>query len=230
MKRNLIITGAGALVVAVALIGGTMAANNAQTAEAAQAEISVNGLQGGIEVTSTDPIFDGASGINATPGGDYKIERCVRNSGGKLDYDAYFKAVIYKSWLDSNGEYINIAETDIAEDRLYTNGQKYDEVEVGDVVNGWLVSYVDDEEIELFYTQPVPVGAASSNFLEGISFAENLDNRYCGASYDLQFEITAVQANHGTDAFASALGLYPIMGADGKTIVAVSEDKPVQAE
>ena len=155
MKRNVMIAGAGAIMVAVALLGGTMAANNAQTAEAAQAGISVNGLEGGIDVTTTDPVFDSESGIAATPGGDYKIVRSAVNSGATADYNAYFKAVIYKNWLDGSEEYIDIAETDVLEDRPYIgegDDRIYlDEVAVGDVVNGWLVSYVDEEEIELFY-------------------------------------------------------------------------------
>jgi len=221
------IAGAGAILVALSLIGGTMAANNAQTSEAAQADISVNGLSGGIEVTSTDPVFEAESGVAATPGGDYEIVRCVKNAGGELDYDAYFKAVIYKNWLDSEESYIDTAETtDVMEDRPHVGDVYLDEAEVGDVINGWLVGYVDEEEIDLYYTKPLGVGEQSTNFIEGISFAENLGNAYMDATYSVAIEVTAVQANNGADAMASTLGIYPVLDENG-IIVSVSEEKPV---
>ncbi|MCR5641198.1 MAG: hypothetical protein K6G04_07600 [Lachnospiraceae bacterium] len=230
MKRKYMIAGAGAILVAVTLIGGTMAANNAQTSEAAQADISVNGLAGGIEVTSTDPVFEAESGVAATPGGDYEIVRSVKNAGGELDYDAYFKAVIYKSWLDGEESYMDTTETeDVQEDRPHVADTYYDEVEAGDIVNGWLVGYVDEEEIVLYYTKPLGVGEQSTNFVEGISFAENLGNAYMDATYSFGIEVTAVQANNGADAMASTLGIYPVMDENG-VIVSVSEEKPIAAE
>ena len=229
MKRNVMIAGAGAIMVAVALIGGTMAANNAQTAKAAQAEISVNGLDGGIAVSTTDPVFDSEQGIAAVPGGDYKIARHAVNDGNLVDYDAYFKAVIYKSWMDRTEEYIDVTETEVLEDRPYIGeGESrvyLDEVAVGDVVNGWLVAYVDDEEIELFYTQKVAPKAATTNFIDGIAFSEELSNKFTNAMYGIEFEVTAVQANDGEDAIASALGYYPVIDETGN-IVSVSEEKP----
>ena len=229
MKRNVMIAGAGAIMVTVALIGGTMAANNAQTAKAAQAEISVNGLDGGIDVTTTDPVFNSEEGIAATPGGDYKIVRSAVNSGATGDYNAYFKAVIYKSWMTGTEEYIDITESEVLEDRPYIGDGEdriyLDEVKAGDVVNGWLVAYADEEEIEMFYTKQVAPKAATTNFIEGVSFAEDLSNKYCDAMYAIDFEVTAVQANNGQDAIASALGLYPVIDEDGN-IVSVSEEKP----
>lgn len=229
MKRNLIITGAGALVVAVALIGGSMAANNAQTAEAAQAEISVNGLKGGIGIGDNNSAIFSEDGIAATPGGDYEIERYAVNAGEQADYAAYFKVVIYKSWEDGKGEYIDIASTeDVVEDQVYVGEEKevYEPgLEAGTIINGWMVAYADEEEIELFYTKPVPVGEATTPFINGVSFTQNLDNDYCDASYNLEFEVTAVQANNGEEAFGSALGLYPTLDSDGN-IIALSEEKP----
>lgn len=230
MKRNLIITGAGALVVALALIGGTMAANNAQTAEAAQAEISVNGLKGGIGIGENDSAIFSEEDIAATPGGDYEIERYAVNAGEKGDYASYFKVVIYKAWEDSKGEYIDIADSDVVEDTVYVGEEKqvYEPgLEVGTTFNGWRVEYADEEEIVLFYTEPVPVGEATAPFINGVTFTTNLDNQYCGATYNLEFEVTAVQANNGKDAFASTLGLYPTFDSDG-TIIDLSEEKPVE--
>ncbi|MBQ5385955.1 MAG: hypothetical protein IIU40_02805 [Lachnospiraceae bacterium] len=229
MKHKYTIAGVGIILIAVALIGGTMAANNAQTSQAAEAEISVNGLKGGIEVSSEDPVFAKNSDVTATPGGDYDLSLNAVNAGGDLDYASYFKAVIYKEWNDANGDYIDPVESEaITEDRVRIGDTYLDEVEPGDVVNGWIVASVDEEEIVLFYTKPVDVGQATTPFIDGVTFAENLDNRYTQATYNLDFEVTAVQTVSGEAAFASSFGVYPVINEDGN-IVSVSEEKPATA-
>ena len=228
MKHKYTIAGVGIILIAVALIGGTMAANNAQTSQAAEAEISVNGLKGGIEVSSEDPVFAENSDVTATPGGDYDLSLNAVNAGGDLDYASYFKAVIYKEWNDANG-YIDPVESEaITEDRVRIGDTYLDEVEPGDVVNGWIVASVDEEEIVLFYTKPVDVGQATTPFIDGVTFAENLNNRYTQATYNLDFEVTAVQTASGEAAFASSFGVYPVIDENGN-IVSVSEEKPATA-
>ena len=229
MKHKYTIAGVGIILIAVALIGGTMAANNAQTSQAAEADISVNGLKGGIEVSSEDPVFAKNSDVTATPGGDYDLSLNAVNAGGDLDYASYFKAVIYKEWNDANGDYIDPVESEaITEDRVRIGDTYLDDVEPGDVVNGWIVASVDEEEIVLFYTKPVDVGQATTPFIDGVTFAENLDNRYTQATYNLDFEVTAVQTASGEAAFASSFGVYPVIDENGN-IVSVSEEKPATA-
>ncbi len=229
MKHKYTIAGVGIILIAVALIGGTMAANNAQTSQAAEAEISVSNLTGGIEVSSEDPVFAKNSDVTATPGGDYDLSLNAVNAGGDLDYASYFKAVIYKEWNDANGVYIDPVESEaITEDRIRIGDTYLDEVEPGDVVNDWIVASVDEEEIVLFYTKPVDVGQATTPFIDGVTFAENLNNRYTQATYNLDFEVTAVQTVSGEAAFASSFGVFPELDENGN-IVSVSEEKPATA-
>ncbi len=229
MKHKYTIAGVGIILIAVALIGGTMAANNAQTSQAAEADISVNGLKGGIKVSSEDPVFAENSDVTATPGGDYDLSLNAVNAGGDLDYASYFKAVIYKEWNDANGVYIDPVESEaITEDRIRIGDTYLDEVEPGDVVNDWIVASVDEEEIVLFYTKPVDVGQATTPFIDGVTFAENLNNRYTQATYNLDFEVTAVQTVSGEAAFASSFGVFPELDENGN-IVSVSEEKPATA-
>ena len=229
MKHKYTIAGVGIILIAVALIGGTMAANNAQTSQAAEAEISVSNLTGGIEVSSEDPVFAENSDVTATPGGDYDLSLNAVNAGGDLDYASYFKAVIYKEWNDANGEYIDPVESEaITEDRIRIGDTYLDEVEPGDKVNDWIVASVDEEEIVLYYTKPVDVGEATTPFIDGVTFAENLNNRYTQASYHLDFVVTAVQTVSGEAAFASSFGVFPELDENGN-IVSVSEEKPETA-
>lgn len=227
MKRSVICAGVGAIIIAVALIGGTMAANNAETSKAASANISVNKLSDAIDVKGTDNVFDQKKGLEVIPGGDYKISRCVRNTGTKGDYDSYVKAVIFKSWSDVNDQYIDTSKTDMIEDEAFVTVDNkktaWNNIKEGDTLNGWLVGHVDDEQIVLYYTQPLPVGEITSPFIDGVSFSNKLDNKYTNASYDVKFEITSVQKFGGKDAIASAFGVMPTFDKNG-IITAVSED------
>lgn len=230
MKHKYTIAGVGIILIAVALIGGTMAANNAQTSQAAEADISVNGLKGGIEVSSEDPVFAENSDVTATPGGDYDLSLNAVNAGGDLDYASYFKAVIYKEWKDSNKNYIDPVESeDVIEDLVRIDDTYLDEtVKAGDIINGWIVGSVDEEEVVLYYTKPVAVGEATTPFIDGVRFSESLSNRYTGASYNLKYEVTAVQTVSGEAAFASSFGVFPVIDENGN-IVSVSEEKPATA-
>lgn len=227
MKRKVLYAGVGAVLVAVALIGGTMAANNAKTSSAASANISVNKLSDTIDVKGTDNVFDKNKGLKVIPGGDYTISRKVRNAGKEGDYDSYVKAVIYKSWKDNKGEYIDTSKTDVIEDQAFvsTDSKKtaWNDVKEGETHDGWLVGHVDDEQIVLYYVKPLPVGESTTPFIDGISFDSNLNNAYANASYDVEFEVTSVQKYGDSDAIASAFGVMPAFDKNGN-ITSVSED------
>jgi len=227
VKRSVVYAGVGAMIISVALIGGTMAANNAETSKVALANISVNKLSDVIDVKGTDNVFDQKKGLTVIPGGDYVISRRVRNIGTEGDYNSYIKAVIYKGWVDPQGQYVDTSKTEMMEDEAFVivdnKKMAWNNIKEGDALNGWLVGHIDDEQIVLYYTRPLSVGEITSPFIDGTSFSDKLNNDYADSSYDVRFEVTSVQEFGGKDAIASAFGIMPTFDKDGN-ITAVSED------
>ena len=83
--------------------------------------------------------------------------------------------------------------------------------------NGWLVQYADEEQIVLYYTKPLQASgeSTSTNFMDGISFDEELGNQYADKELALEYVVTAVQANNSEAAMAAEWGMFPVFDANG---------------
>ncbi len=242
MKKKYLLMGiAGALVVCTTA-AGSLAALNAETENSATATISVDNI--GVEITEKNKAgkYQDAYTLDSqgiTPGTTVKIGRNVTNTIGNAEgnaYDVYVKAVIYKSWekdIDQDGtpDYIDVSATeDLTEDVVYlgdTAVEKvaWDEAEAT-VINDWVVGYADEEQIVLFYKEPISLGETTTEFISNVLFSPELNNDYTNATYQLDFEVTAVQKNNGVAAIAAELGVFPHFSEDGKgTILSVSENE-----
>lgn len=242
MKKKYLLMGiAGALMVFTAA-AGSLAALNAKTQEGATATISVDNI--GVKITEKNKAgrYADAHSVNSqgiTPGTSLEISRNVTNTLGTAEgkaYDVYVKAVIYKSWekdTDGDGiaEYIDVSATEnLTEDIVYIGDTPVEKVAWDDgkatVINDWVVGYADEEQIVLFYKEPIAQGETTTDFISSVLFAPELSNDYTNASYQLDFEVTAVQKNNGVSAIAAELGVFPHFSEDGKgTIMSVSENE-----
>ncbi len=235
MKKKYLLMLTVALMVSTVLIGGTLAALNITTETgigAATVDISVKDI--GITINKEGIIKSGTEQIKTSPGGTYPCHYNVVNqlkAGSGSAYDVYTKVVMYKSWYSSNGEYMDTQWEGFYPDTLtfsgnYGNDVNYVNLKPGEITeNGWLVQYVDREQIILYYTKPISQGKSSTNFLDGIIFSNQMGNNYAGAHYSLEFEVTAVQANNSKDAIAAEFGVFPRFDSDG-TIISISEERP----
>ena len=224
-KKYLLMVIAGALVLAT-MIGGTLAALNVKSEEAATADISIKSV--GVTIYDEQTPLGTLTEEKTTeivPGTDVAMARKVVNSVSD-GYDVYVKVVIYTIW-EVDGEQL-YPETGAADLLYVESGEKgrQDLAAAGmnEKVNGWIVQYADDEQIVMYYSRPVKPDAATSDFISGIKFTEAIGNEYANASYHMEYQVTAVQANNAADAIAAELGVFPVFDEDGN-IIAISEEK-----
>ena len=231
VKKKYLLMLTTAVVAVTALIGGTMATKSDYSSSIIE-KISERSLK----VKTVSDIDDD---IKIMPGGESEVSYKVKNVGG---YDVYAKVYVIFDWEQNNKE----AKIDKDEDMLslYINtGNKknanyveipkngsdvyigsYDEqIKVGD----WIVTYYDNEQLQMYYTKPISSDSQSQDFLSMISCNSDMDNKYSKAKLNIETEVNAVQVNNEEDAIAAEWGVYPQFSVDScnnKVINYISED------
>ena len=180
-------------------VGSTMAAFVTKTSEHAVADISVKNVKVTAAGTKEGAFTVGKEG-GVTPGDTIYCPLWVENSGS--GYDIYVKVDLYKTW---NKEGLDAASGMI--DR-----EKEDE--------NWLLWYEDEEQLTLYYRYPLAAtkknnANRTTNFMEGLLFPPEMNNAYADASMNIEYKITAVQANNGEAAIAAEWGVFPVFDANG---------------
>ena len=219
MKKKYLLMGAAGVLVLSTMIGGTLAALDTATTEGATADISVKSIGVTMNNASGSDVVDGSIVLDAgaVPGGDYACSYNVSNNVAD-GYDIYVKVEIYKYWAEDalESKYDSIFFN--YDDEKVTYPQEMEESYFTE--NGWLVQYADDEQIVLYYTKPLKASDdvalnTSTNFMDGISFDEALGNAYTNKKLNLEYVVTAVQANNSEAAMAAEWGMFPVFDENG---------------
>lgn len=222
MKKKYLLMGIAGVFVLSTMIGGTLAALDTSTTEGATADISVKSIGVAINGATGSETVDGdiVPASDTVPGGYCDCAYNVSNDASD-GYDIYVKVEIYKYWLDDTAEilsskYDNICYKDEDENIAYP--QELDNSYLAG--NDWLVQYVDDEQIVLYYTKPLKASgnieeSTSTNFMDGISFDALMGNEYADKQLKLEYIVTAVQANNSSDAIAAEWGMFPVFDENG---------------
>ncbi len=228
MKKKYMLMGIAGVLTAATLAGGTFAALNA-TSDKAMAQINIMSV--GVTIYDEKNALSGGYTEEKTkvmPGETYLMPRFIKNTE-ENGYDVYVKVVINKNWEAADG-------TDI--DLDFVTGEKADILYIQDgkenkslealekrKINDWIITYADAEEIVMFYTKPLAYNEATTDFISGITFDETMDSKHFAlASYNLNYEVTAVQANNAKDAIAAELGMFATFDNNGN-IVDISETR-----
>lgn len=212
-KKLLLMCAAGALVMATA-VGGTLADFSTSTESKGVARITVNSL--GIDMAADDGsgrlVLDT---ISAMPGGMVQLQEqnIVNNVEG--GYALYTRVTINKKWTNP--------QLDGSKIRLYAaSGETQTELVAGTVVNDWIVWHADEEQVILYYTQPLSEGESSTNIIDAIGFDAHMGNAYANAQVQIDFVADAVQTIAAADAIPSEWGVYPVIAEDG-SIISIEE-------
>lgn len=231
MKKKYMLMGIAAVLILATMVGGTLAAFNTKS-EKTSANISIKSV--GVTVIQDEPTALGdkaqkdASAI--VPGSRIEMPRTVQNNIAD-GYDVYVKVVIYHTWEKEDNHLVDADEADViyvnageSEQSLYEAAHPDESSSADGKVNDWIVQYADDEQIILYYTKPVAPNQTTSNFMDGICFKETMGNDFANATYTLEYQVTAVQANNAKDAIAAELGVFPEFDENGN-IISVSETR-----
>ena len=228
MKKKYMLMGIAGVLTAATLAGGTFAALNAAS-DKAMAQINIKSV--GVTIYDEKNALSGGyteEKTNVMPGETYLMPRFIKNTE-ENGYAVYVKVVINKNWEAADG-------TDI--DLDFVAGEKADILYIQDgkenrsleslgksKINDWIITYADAEEIVMFYTKPLAYNEATTDFISGITFDETMDSKHFAlASYNLNYEVTAVQANNAKDAIAAELGMFATFDNNGN-ILDISETR-----
>lgn len=209
MKKKLALMGIAGVLVLTAIVGGSLAAINAQS-DTGESVISTKALGIGIYEEGTEAAKTVVTAEKIMPGDTVDRPMCVENDveGG---YDLYVRVTINKSWGDYDGStFEKDFEADTSAIGIYRES------------SDWIMAYEDEEQLVLYYTRPLAAGESSSNFMDALVISEELGNRYANKAAQLEVEADAVQKFAGEDAVASAWGVTVTLDAEGN-ITSVTE-------
>lgn len=225
-KKYLLMAAAGVLVLST-MIGGTMAALNTSTengAGAASVEVSVKEIGVGIRGNGQE---SEVKIPDAVPGEEVSYPAFVTNDTAE-GYSIYAKVVLNKYWtelstMEREGEYADLPADEFATVFVSDGTDVSQKTEIPKVsgtdgqvkINDWLITYADDEQIVMYYTKPLEAGEKSENFMDSISFSNQMGNDYTDKEYHIGITVTAVQTASGEDAIAAELGVFPVIDENG---------------
>lgn len=222
MKKRYLLMGVAAVFVLSTMVGGTLAALDTATIDGATAEISVKSIEVSLNgADSAETVEENAEITSqAMPGGNYGCSYNVCNTA--VDgYDIYVKVEIYKYWTDDESGVLESKYDSVYYEKDGVENVYPQELEDAYVTeNGWLVQYADEEQLILYYTKPLKTAgnmgeSMSANFMDGIVFDESLGNEYADKELQLEYVVTAVQANNSEAAMAAEWGMFPVFDSNG---------------
>lgn len=223
MKKKAILMGLALALAATAAIGTTLAGYNTETDRAGVADISVRNLS--IQILDESvPTSDSAQIDFRVPGDMVELERQVINNEAN-GYELYTRVTINKSWakrsdLDSNMIHLllDVSETGEA-DYIELARENADAL----LARGWILWYQDDEQVILFYQDPLSVGESTGAVLSAVLIDEEIDNEYADQDIEIAFCTDAVQKVAVNAAMPSEWGVYPVFEEGSDKLLAVEE-------
>lgn len=213
MKKKLILMSVAGILVMTAVIGGTLAGFQTESAQG-KTDITTKSL--GIALDEETLVAD-----NYMPGAEVEMPYCVTNSV-KEGYDLYTRVTLYKYWKDE-------PELDAEKIHLYTKDASGNAVELkasedGQIVqiNDWFIQYADSEQIVLYYAKPMAAGDVTDNVLDTLIVDASVNNAYAGKEIVVEVIADAVQKIAADASIPSEWGVYPTFDEAGN-IVAITE-------
>lgn len=209
MKKKMILMGVAAVLVLSAMIGGTLAGFNTQS-EQGRTDIVVKALS--IDLLGADVAFDSTEIASVMPGGAVDMPYNVKNDI-EDSYDLYTRVTIYKYWENR--------ELDASKIHLYMTDAGGEKIEItdsgimGQTVNNWIVFYNDEEQVVLYYTQPLAEEAETLNVMDILAVDASVTNAYADQKVLLEIRADAVQKAVAEKAIPSEWGVYPIFDENG---------------
>lgn len=149
----------------------------------------------------------------------YKEELTVQNSG---KIDQYVRVMVYRYWVDANGQKVNTVSPDLID--LHLTGNQH-----------WIPYETNDKErIVLYYDSILSSGQTAPLFADTLTISDNIAKKvttttekvgnytkitttydYNGIWFVLEAEVDAVQTHNAVDAIKSAWGVDVAVSDNG---------------
>ncbi|MCR5719767.1 MAG: hypothetical protein K6F84_04300 [Lachnospiraceae bacterium] len=193
-------------------IGGAFAGFSQKTEEKGTLGINVKSL--GLSIGKLVlPNEKESEAFVAVPGKEIALTYNVVNDTPE-GYDLYTRVTIDKKWKNnSEGKLENSLIKPLLEQKEY---------KAGDMINGWIVTYSDDEQAVMYYTKPLAPGQTSEDFIQAVSFDPTMGNIYAEQEFGIEFKVDGVQKAVAKNAIPAEWGVYPTFDANGN-ITAIAE-------
>lgn len=191
MKKKLLLTGMILSILAVALVGGTLAANTYATNRNIYANIQTPTLQ--VELSSDAKPDD----TQVKPGDVIASNYAVKNPATNTNITEYVRVTVTKYWKNTNGE--KVFDKDVGKITMnFVNTEN------------WLVLRQTDEQAVLVYKHPLPAGESTGVFLESLTLDTKLTGyENCRVGLDVTAEAVQYQKDN------NELNAKAILGAWG---------------
>lgn len=200
MKKKLLLTGMILSILAVALVGGTLAANTYATNRNIYANLQTPTLQ--VELTSDTQADDTA----VKPGDIIASNYAVKNPATNTNITEYVRVTITKYWKNINGE--KIFDKDAGKIKMNLVNE-----------NDWLVLRQTAEQTVLVYKHPLAAGESTDVFLKSLTLDTKLTGyENCRAGLDVTAEAVQYQKDNqelNAKAILSAWGVEATLDATG---------------
>lgn len=207
MKKKLLLTGMILSILAVALVGGTLAAKTAATNRNIYANLQTPTLQ--VELTSQAKADD----TQVKPGDVIASNYAVKNPATNTNITEYVRVTVTKYWKDMNGE--KVFDKDVGKIAMNFANQE-----------DWLVLRQTSEQTVLVYKHPLAAGESTDVFLKSLTLDTKLGGyEKCRVGLDVTAEAVQYQKDNNelnAKAILGAWGTEATLDANG-SITAVAQ-------
>ena len=224
MKKKYVKLAGAVGLLAVAAIGGSLAASYSTTENIGAAVVDITEGSVNVEIEGTGLSTLRESNGEIVIGSDKECKLDLKNtSQGENAYSMYSKVVISSTWNNDTLDEKELEDDYVGfkiDGKLIKKVDSYDEqYKVGD----WIVAKNDGIEMVLYYTKKIEPGEKSSDFLDAISYDSRINNDYIDGK--LQFKIAAysVQEQNVEKGMPAEWGVFPTLDSKGN-IEKISEE------
>lgn len=200
MKKKLILMGiAGALVLST-MVGGTLAAFQANSSQGTS-KIETKDLKISLSEDASELAKYYSGDLRLMPGAEVDTNLTVSTDAN--NYESYIRVTVFKAWGSG------IKDTFSIDDSL-DHGQI--NITSGD---GWIVKTIDNQTTVLYYTKPVAGGVSTPSFISKVGIPATLTNDYADKQFTIEAYAEAVQTMGGVEAIKSAWGVDAVIDGSG---------------
>ena len=202
MKRKVSFLGLAICLLAISIIGGSIAYFRTETEGVntiSAGNLGVD-LKLGQEADENNVVDDGLVLDGAVSGSEYAYPLYAENDG---DFDSYIRVTLTRYWENQDGEKVFDKDASLIE--LVTDNE-----------NDWIIDDTDEnnEVIYMYYRKPVTSGEETKNAVDTIKIG-NIGNEYTNLQAKIDVEVDAIQKAAAADAILAEWGMDVTFNEDG---------------